>query len=276
MLPVLELKDLDQVYVTDREAVLALKGMNLTVESGEFISLVGPSGCGKTTLLSVMAGLLAPSRGEVLLHGKPVTKPTSKVGYMLQQDYLFPWRTILGNAVIGLELTGRLTRETTQTVRNLLAEMGLGDTAGLYPGQLSGGMRQRVALVRTLATDPEVLLLDEPFSALDYQTKLQLEDLVAGTLKQRKKTGVLVTHDLSEAIAVSDRVIVLAPKPGRIRSMYTVPDNIRRALPFYAREEAGFNELFQEIWRDLETSDEGGVAIDAGGCNAFAGSGTLA
>ncbi|MED4957534.1 ATP-binding cassette domain-containing protein, partial [Paenibacillus macerans] len=133
MLPVLELKDLDQVYVTDREAVLALKGMNLTVESGEFISLVGPSGCGKTTLLSVMAGLLAPSRGEVLLHGKPVTKPTSKVGYMLQQDYLFPWRTILGNAVIGLELTGRLTRETTQTVRNLLAEMGLGDTAGLYP-----------------------------------------------------------------------------------------------------------------------------------------------
>ncbi|MCY7562853.1 ABC transporter ATP-binding protein [Paenibacillus macerans] len=276
MLPVLELKDLDQVYVTDREAVLALKGMNLTVEPGEFISLVGPSGCGKTTLLSVMAGLLAPSRGEVLLHGKPVTKPTSKVGYMLQQDYLFPWRTILGNAVIGLELTGRLTRETTQTVRNRLAEMGLGDTASLYPGQLSGGMRQRVALVRTLATDPEVLLLDEPFSALDYQTKLQLEDLVAGTLKQRKKTGVLVTHDLSEAIAVSDRVIVLAPKPGRIRSMYTVPDNIRRALPFYAREEAGFNELFQEIWRDLETSDEGGGAIDAGGCNAFAGSGTLA
>ncbi|MDU7476568.1 MAG: ABC transporter ATP-binding protein [Paenibacillus macerans] len=276
MLPVLELKDLDQVYVTDREAVLALKGMNLTVEPGEFISLVGLSGCGKTTLLSVMAGLLAPSRGEVLLHGKPVTKPTSKVGYMLQQDYLFPWRTILGNAVIGLELTGRLTRETTQTVRNLLAEMGLGDTASLYPGQLSGGMRQRVALVRTLATDPEVLLLDEPFSALDYQTKLQLEDLVAGTLKQRKKTGVLVTHDLSEAIAVSDRVIVLAPKPGRIRSMYTVPDNIRRALPFYAREEAGFNELFQEIWRDLETSDEGGGAIDAGGCNAFAGSGTLA
>ncbi|MFL0554682.1 MULTISPECIES: ABC transporter ATP-binding protein [Paenibacillus] len=252
---VVELKNLDLVYVTDREAVLALQGMNLAVEPGEFISLVGPSGCGKTTLLSVMAGLLAPSRGEVLLHGKPVTGPTPQVGYMLQQDYLFPWRTILSNTVLGLELTGRLTPEGVEHARALLAEMGLGDTADLYPHQLSGGMRQRVALVRTLATDPELLLLDEPFSALDYQTKLQLEDLVWGTLKQRKKTGVLVTHDLSEAIAVSDRVIVLAPRPGRIRSMYEIPKNIRKAQPFYAREAEGFNELFHEIWRDLETSE---------------------
>lgn len=252
---VVELKNLDLVYVTDREAVLALQGMNLTVEPGEFISLVGPSGCGKTTLLSVMAGLLTPSRGEMLLHGKPVTGPTPQVGYMLQQDYLFPWRTILSNSVLGLELTGRLTPESTENARALLAEMGLGDTENLYPHQLSGGMRQRVALVRTLATDPELLLLDEPFSALDYQTKLQLEDLVWGTLKQRKKTGVLVTHDLSEAIAVSDRVIVLAPRPGRIRSMYEIPEKIRNAQPFYAREAEGFNELFHEIWRDLETSE---------------------
>lgn len=251
---VVELKHLDLVYVTDREAVLALQGMNLTVEPGEFISLVGPSGCGKTTLLSVMAGLLSHP-GEVLLHGKSVTGPTPQVGYMLQQDYLFPWRTILSNSVLGLELTGRLTPESTEKARNLLAEMGLGDTANLYPHQLSGGMRQRVALVRTLATDPELLLLDEPFSALDYQTKLQLEDLVWGTLKQRKKTGVLVTHDLSEAIAVSDRVIVLAPRPGRIRSMYEIPEQIRNAQPFYAREAEGFNELFHEIWRDLETSE---------------------
>ncbi|MBW4839012.1 MAG: ATP-binding cassette domain-containing protein, partial [Paenibacillaceae bacterium] len=153
MSSVVELKHLDLVYVTDREAVLALQGMNLTVEPGEFISLVGPSGCGKTTLLSVMAGLLSPTRGEVLLHGKPVAGPTPQVGYMLQQDYLFPWRTILSNSVLGLELTGRLTTESTENARNLLAEMGLGDTANLYPHQLSGGMRQRVALVRTLATD---------------------------------------------------------------------------------------------------------------------------
>lgn len=257
MSPILELKELDMVYVTNQEAVLALQGMNLAVQPGEFISLVGPSGCGKTTLLSVMAGLLPPSRGEVLLHGKAVAGPTPEVGYMLQQDYLFPWRTILGNAVLGLELTGRLTKESTEAARSLLAEMGLGDTADLYPQQLSGGMRQRVALVRTLATDPELLLLDEPFSALDYQIKLQLEDLVAGTLKQRKKTGVLVTHDLSEAIAVSDRVVVLAPKPGRIRSTYEIPENIRSAEPFYARKADGFNELFHEIWRDLETPERG-------------------
>lgn len=255
MSSVVELRNLDLVYVTDREAVLALEGMNLTVHPGEFISLVGPSGCGKTTLLSVMAGLLAPSRGEVLIHGKPVAGPTPEVGYMLQQDYLFPWRTILGNAVLGLELTGRLTEESRETVRALLEEMGLGDTADLYPHQLSGGMRQRVALARTLATDPELLLLDEPFSALDYQTKLQLEDLIIDTLKQRQKTGVLVTHDLSEAIAMSDRVVVLAPRPGRIKSTYEIPDNIRAVQPFYAREQAGFNQLFQEIWRDLETSE---------------------
>ncbi|MEF2967304.1 ABC transporter ATP-binding protein [Paenibacillus sp. M1] len=251
--PVVELKDLDLVYVTDREAVLALTGLNLTVSPGEFISLVGPSGCGKTTLLSVIAGLLPPSRGEVLLHGKPVPGPTPEVGYMLQQDYLFPWRTILENAQLGLELTGRLNDAARQSVLELLGGMGLENTANLYPHQLSGGMRQRVALVRTLATNPDLLLLDEPFSALDYQTKLQLEDLIVDTLRQRGKTGVLVTHDLSEAIAVSDRVIVLAANPGRIRSTYEIPDNIRRAQPFYARDEAGFNDLFHEIWRDLET-----------------------
>ncbi|MMZ62231.1 Aliphatic sulfonates import ATP-binding protein SsuB [compost metagenome] len=174
---------------------------------------------------------------------------------MLQQDYLFPWRTILSNATLGLELTNRLNNESREMVIELLEGMGLGTTTAQYPHQLSGGMRQRVALVRTLATNPDLLLLDEPFSALDYQTKLQLEDLVVDTLRQRGKTGVLVTHDLSEAIAVSDRVIVLAAKPGRIRTTYEIPQNIRQAQPFYAREESGFNELFHEIWRDLESSD---------------------
>ncbi len=251
--PVVELKDLDLAYVTDREAVLALEGLNLTVSPGEFISLVGPSGCGKTTLLSVIAGLLPPSRGEILVHGKVVRGPSPEVGYMLQQDYLFPWRSILDNAQLGLELTGRLNEESKSAVLELLDGMGLQNTANQYPHQLSGGMRQRVALVRTLATNPDLLLLDEPFSALDYQTKLQLEDLVVDTLRQRGKTGILVTHDLSEAIAVSDRVIVLAAKPGRIRSTYVIPDHIAKTQPFYAREEDGFNDLFHEIWRDLET-----------------------
>ncbi|MNI14029.1 Taurine import ATP-binding protein TauB [compost metagenome] len=241
--------------MTDREALLALTGMNLYVYSGELVSLVGPSGCGKTTLLSLIAGLINPSRGKVLVHGHKVNGPSPEVGYMLQQDYLFPWRTILSNATLGLELTNRLNKESCEMVIDLLEGMGLGNTTELYPHQLSGGMRQRVALVRTLATNPDLLLLDEPFSALDYQTKLQLEDLVVDTLRQRGKTGILVTHDLSEAIAVSDRVIVLAAKPGRIRTTYEVPANIRYAQPFYAREEAGFNELFHEIWRDLETLD---------------------
>lgn len=257
--PIVELNQVDLVYVTDREAVLALEGMDLKVYSGELISLVGPSGCGKTTLLSLVAGLIFPSRGEVLVHGKRITGPSPEIGYMLQQDYLFPWRTILKNATLGLELTDRLNEESREMVAQLLEGMGLGGTADQYPHQLSGGMRQRVALVRTLATNPDLLLLDEPFSALDYQTKLQLEDLIVDTLKQRGQTGILVTHDLSEAIAVSDRVIVLAAKPGRIRSAYDIPDNIRKSQPFYAREEQGFNELFHEIWRDLESAEGRGA-----------------
>ncbi|AWB46927.1 spermidine/putrescine ABC transporter ATP-binding protein [Paenibacillus sp. CAA11] len=229
--------------------------MNLSVMPGEFISLVGPSGCGKTTLLSIMAGLIQPSRGEVLLEGKPVMGPASAAGYMLQQDYLFPWRTILENAMLGLELTGQSGREAKDKVRSMLEGMGLGGTEQQYPHQLSGGMRQRVALVRTLAAEPELLLLDEPFSALDYQTKLQLEDLVVETFRTQRKTAVLVTHDLSEAIAVSDRVIVLGAKPGRIRSTFTIPAAIREAVPFYAREQEGFNEIFQQIWRELEASE---------------------
>lgn len=174
---------------------------------------------------------------------------------MLQSDYLYPWRTILENASLGLELTKRWNRESEELVRDLLNGMGLGGTEASYPHQLSGGMRQRVALVRTLATSPELLLLDEPFSALDYQTKLQLEDLVVDTLKARRKTAVLVTHDLSEAIAVSDRVIVLNRDPGSMRKAFAIPDAIREAQPFYAREQPGFNEMFHELWKELEGSD---------------------
>lgn len=252
MVPVIELKDVNHVYVTEKEAKLALSRLDIQVMPGEFVSLVGPSGCGKTTILSIIAGLLMPTRGQVLLHGHKVTGPTPEVGYMLQQDYLFPWRTILGNALTGLELTKQMNSKSQEVVMNLLEGMGLEGTAKLFPHQLSGGMRQRVALVRTLATDPDLLLLDEPFSALDYQTKLQLEDLIAETLRDRNKTAILVTHDLAEAIAVSDRVIVLAPNPGRIRKAFDVPDNIRLAQPFYAREQEGFNDLFHQVWKELE------------------------
>ncbi|MBG9796161.1 spermidine/putrescine ABC transporter ATP-binding protein [Paenibacillus dendritiformis] len=243
------------VYVTEREAKLAIDRLSVTIMPGEFVSLVGPSGCGKTTILSIIAGLLEPTHGSVRVYGDAVAGPSPRVGYMLQSDYLYPWRTILENASLGLELTKQWNRESEERVRELLSGMGLGGTEASYPHQLSGGMRQRVALVRTLATSPELLLLDEPFSALDYQTKLQLEDLVVDTLKARRKTAVLVTHDLSEAIAVSDRVIVLNRDPGSVRKAFAIPDAIREAQPFYAREQPGFNEMFHELWKELEASD---------------------
>ncbi|MFB5675666.1 ABC transporter ATP-binding protein [Paenibacillus terreus] len=254
MIPLVELQNIKHVYVTEKEAALAVDNVNFTVAPGEFISLVGPSGCGKTTILSMIAGLLQPAAGRVLLQGKPVAGPDHRVGYMLQQDYLFPWRTILENTMLGFELTRTVKEDPKARVLRLLEDMGLKGTENLYPSQLSGGMRQRVALVRTLATDPDLLLLDEPFSALDYQTKLQLEDLIAETLRTHGKTAVLVTHDLAEAIAVSDRILVLDRNPGRIRSSFTVPEPIRKAQPFYAREQEGFNELFRDIWAELEAS----------------------
>lgn len=253
--PMVQMNDVMQVYVTDREATLAIEGLSLQVEPGEFVSLVGPSGCGKTTILSIIAGLLVPSSGDVRVNGKEVRGPTPQVGYMLQQDYLFPWRTILQNAWIGLELTRRLNSRTLEYTVHLLDEMGLADTASLYPHQLSGGMRQRVALVRTLATEPDLLLLDEPFSALDYQTKLQLEDLIVETMRNHCKTAILVTHDLSEAIAVSDRVIVMDRNPGRLRREFVIPDDIRKVKPFYAREQTGFNGLFRDVWKELEATE---------------------
>ncbi|CAH8713946.1 ABC transporter ATP-binding protein [Paenibacillus thiaminolyticus] len=255
MIPAVEMSQVTHVYVTEREAKLAIERLSVMIMPGEFVSLVGPSGCGKTTILSIIAGLLEPTHGSVRVYGNAVAGPSPRVGYMLQSDYLYPWRTILENASLGLELTKRWNRESEELVRDLLNGMGLGGTEASYPHQLSGGMRQRVALVRTLATSPELLLLDEPFSALDYQTKLQLEDLVVDTLKARRKTAVLVTHDLSEAIAVSDRVIVLNRDPGSMRKAFTIPDAIREAQPFFAREQPGFNEMFHELWKELEASD---------------------
>ncbi|MBD0380451.1 ABC transporter ATP-binding protein [Paenibacillus sedimenti] len=243
--------DVTQVYVTEQQATLAIQQMNFVIRRGEFVSLIGPSGCGKTTMLSIIAGLIAPTVGTVKVAGELVSGPSPRVGYMLQQDYLFPWRTILDNASIGLELQGSLTGEKKQAVLHLLDEMGLLRFKDYYPSQLSGGMRQRVALVRTLATDPEILLLDEPFSALDYRTKLQLEDLVIDTLRAKQKTALLVTHDISEAIAMSDRIFVLAPNPGRIHKEFVIPEEIRAPLPFEAREKPGFHTLFRDIWQEF-------------------------
>ncbi|WP_338551535.1 ABC transporter ATP-binding protein [Paenibacillus sp. KS-LC4] len=254
--PALTLRQVTHVYVNEKGASLAVEDMNLTVQRGEFVSLVGPSGCGKTTVLSMLAGLFLPTRGEVLLNNRQVIQPSTLVGYMLQQDYLFPWRTILDNATLGLELAGKKTRAAVETVADLLAELGLPGAESRYPHELSGGMRQRVALARTLATEPEVLLLDEPFSALDLHIKLQLEDLVQETLRKLGKTALLVTHDLSEAVAMSDRVIVLAANPGRIRCELTIPDSIRQASPMKARQLPEFQPLFDQLWTELDAAEK--------------------
>lgn len=254
--PALELQGISHVYVNDKGAYLAVEDIELTVARGEFVSLVGPSGCGKTTLLSLLAGLIRPTLGKVLLRGEAVKGPTSQVGYMLQQDFLFPWRTIADNAAIGLEINGTRSAETMGKVERWLEELGLPDSGRRYPHELSGGMRQRVALARTLVTEPEVLLLDEPFSALDLQIKLQLEALVQDTLRRLDKTAVLVTHDLAEAVAMSDRIVVMGRNPGYIRKQIIVPESVRTASPLDARQLPEYHELFRELWEELEEREE--------------------
>ena len=256
MQPIIELNSVNHVYFHGRASKWCVQDIDLTVDKGEFVSLVGPSGCGKTSLLSIISGLMQPTSGKVVVNGHTLNGVSPSVGYMLQQDYLFPWRTILQNILVGLELKGQLNDESIHRGKQLLSRIGLNDTEYHYPSQLSGGMRQRVALARTLMTNPEVLLLDEPFSALDYQTKLQLEQLVSEHLKQQQKTVVLITHDLSEAIAVSDRIIVLKSHPGKITKQFVVPTCIRNLTPIYAREHPEFHSFFQSIRGELDNDKE--------------------
>ncbi|HUC90647.1 MAG TPA: ABC transporter ATP-binding protein [Paenibacillus sp.] len=263
----LELTGVSHAYVGAHGARLAVEGFNLAIGAGEFVTLVGPSGCGKTTVLNLLAGLFPPSRGRVLLSGKPVTGPSAKIGYMLQQDYLFPWRTIRDNVLVGFDIAGKRSAEAAAAADGLLAELGLPDSGGRYPHELSGGMRQRAALARTLVAGPDVLLLDEPFSALDMTIKLQLEDLVWETLRRLGKTAVLVTHDLAEAAAMSERVVVLAADPGRIADVVDVPAEIRRLKPTEARKAEGFHALFERLWKGngLSGSEGGGDVGDGEG-----------
>ncbi|MCD7032628.1 ABC transporter ATP-binding protein [Metabacillus sp. GX 13764] len=249
----LTIQEISHTYVSKDTATKAIENISMEIEEGEFVSFLGPSGCGKTTLLTILSGLLAPTAGKAAINGQPLSaEKAGSIGYMLQQDYLFPWKTIEENVLIGLQTLNKLTPEKREQTINMLKEMGLSNVEAKYPRELSGGMRQRAALVRTLATEPKILLLDEPFSALDYQTKLHLENLVHRTLKDYGKTAVLVTHDIGEAIAMSDRVFLFASKPGRLHKTFKVPDELRAMKPFDARQSAPFQALFQSIWKELE------------------------
>lgn len=247
----LTVDQLTHAYFSTQSVTTALENITLKVEEGEFISFLGPSGCGKTTLLSLIAGLFSPTIGTIKIQSENVQKAHNQIGYMFQQDYLFPWKTIEENILIGLKIQHKLNKMSRTFALDLLDQLNLGHTRSKYPHELSGGMRQRIALVRTLATQPVLLLLDEPFSALDYQTKLKLENLVFNTLKQHQKTALLVTHDIGEAIAMSDRVIVLSANPGRVKSIHTIPPKLQVMEPFDVRNHVDYKDIFQTIWEEL-------------------------
>jgi NitT/TauT family transport system ATP-binding protein len=254
-LPKLELRGVGLRYFSTENETEALKDISLSIGAGEFIAIIGPSGCGKSTLLSMIAGILAPTSGSVLLDGVPVTGPSRKVGYMLQQDYLLEWRTILENTVLGAEIQNANMRMARERATQLLTRYGLGQFLHYLPRELSGGMRQRVALARTLCTEPDVVLLDEPFSALDSQTRIALADEVAQILRREGKTAVLVTHDIAEAISMAERVIVLSRRPGQVKSEHRIHFSTcdgKRPVPFAARNAPEFNGYFNSLWRELE------------------------
>lgn len=255
MTPVVELKSVVKTYHTPLGETKALDHLNISIDKGEFISIVGPSGCGKSTILSLIAGLIEPSYGEVLAFGETVMGTSSKVGYMLQKDHLFEWRSILNNVYLGLEIQKKLTDENRTYGSQLLDIYGLGDFKNRFPSELSGGMRQRVALIRTLAVKPDILLLDEPFSALDYQTRLSVSDEIGRIIKKENKTAILVSHDISEAISMADRVVVLTERPGKIKAIHNIELSIHSRTPLKSREAPEFREYFNTIWKEL-SSDE--------------------
>jgi NitT/TauT family transport system ATP-binding protein len=255
-----ELRDVGLRYFSPTGETEALKGISLSVSTSEFVAIVGQSGCGKSTLLSLISGIVKPTNGAVFIDGAPIIGPNRKVGYMLQQDYLFEWRTILDNALLGAEIQGVDMAKARERAVQLLTRYGLGEFLDHLPRQLSGGMRQRVALARTLTTDPDVVLLDEPFSALDSQTRLALADEITGILRRERKTAILVTHDIGEAISMADRVIVLSRRPGRVKSEHAIHFVSRcgtRPSPFAARNAPEFVVQFNAIWRELDVHNEG-------------------
>ncbi len=250
----LELQQVSHYYFSKNSYTKALENISFSVQPGEFISLLGPSGCGKSTILSIIAKLIKHTSGNIKIKDTPLENSNEEIGYMLQQDYLFPWKTILNNILLGPKIQKRYDPAIENQAKKLLKEVGLGNVQKQYPEELSGGMRQRAALARTLMNDPAIFLLDEPFSSLDYQTKLKLEELVSNTLSAYNKTTILVTHDIGEAIAMSDRIIILTSHPGRISTMYEVPIELRIESPMAVRKHPKYQVLFDKIWQQLEST----------------------
>ncbi len=255
MKPILELNNISYSYHTLDGETKALSDISFSLAPGEFTAVVGPSGCGKSTLLSLIAGLMKPESGSMELNGKPLTENSSKIGYMLQHDHLFEWRNVYRNVLLGAEITNTLTPEVKERASTLLEQYGLKRFAKSRPSELSGGMRQRAALIRTLLLDPELLLLDEPFSALDYQTRLTVSDDIGQIIRRSGKTALLVTHDLSEAVSLSDRVIILSKRPASIVRIIPIIFTLDKDTPLNRRNAPEFKNYFNEIWKELNRDE---------------------
>jgi NitT/TauT family transport system ATP-binding protein len=250
--PPLVVEQVSKSYELDDRIVPVIGDLSLTLNEGEIVSIVGPSGCGKTTLLNTLCGLLAPDAGRVRWHGREITGQPQNVGYMLQKDLLLPWRTALGNTMLGLEIRNVARAEAEDRSRAMLDQLGLYGFADHYPSTLSGGMRQRVALARTLVNEPDVLLLDEPFASLDFQSKLLIETDTVALVRQSRRSLLLITHDIEEAVSLADRVIVLTKRPTQVKAVYDIALGDARSDLIAVRQSPTFRDYVRSIWADLD------------------------
>ena len=254
MRELLKIKNISKMYQAKNGEIEALKDINFTVDNGEFVSIIGPSGCGKSTLLSIIAGLEEKTSGKLYIDGEESNGITSKIGYMLQKDSLLEWRSIYKNVIFGLEIKKINNPENRKYVEELLKKYHLYEFKDKYPSQLSGGMRQRVALIRTLAIKPKILLLDEAFSAIDYQTRLMVTKDIYNIIKNENVTTLMVTHDISEAISMSDRIVVLSERPATVKTIHTIDFEMENRDPLNVRESPKFSKYFDSIWKELDVN----------------------
>lgn len=245
---IIELKNVYKSFYTDESEILVLEDLNLSLQKGKILSILGPSGSGKSTILNLLSSLITPTSGQVNINGK--------IGYMFQRDLLLEWRNIIDNITIGLEIQKKLDFKSKEKIDFLLQKYDLWDFRYHYPHQLSGGMRQRAALIRTLATNPDILLLDEPFSSLDYQTRLLVSDDIYKIIKEEHKEAILVTHDISEAISMADEVAVLSKRPANIKSVYEISLTIEEEkTPLTARKAPEFKDYFNILWKEIDVHE---------------------
>lgn len=261
--PKLALKSISMLYTQRGQRFAALRDVSLDIEKGEFISLVGASGCGKTTLLRIVDGLITPTRGEVFVDGKPVTRPGPDRGFVFQQDALFPWRTVLDNIIFGLEVQGRAKRDALRRADELVRLVGLAGFERHYPHELSGGMRQRANLARALTIDPDILLMDEPFAALDAQTREIMQSELLRVWRSNRKTVMFVTHQIDESVYLSDRVVVMTSRPGQIKAVLDV--DIPRPRDLSVKRTPRFLELVDAIWKMIEEEVKAALRITEDG-----------